>query len=99
MAAESAAEEGWTVVSDTSWEGYEDDSADRHAGLHAMIGEALDALAEPPTHIFLQAGVGGMAAAVAAYASQRLGQARRRSSSSSRRARPACSTAPRPASR
>ena len=42
-------------------------------GYTAMIGEALDALAEPPTHIFLQAGVGGMAAAVAAYASQRLG--------------------------
>ena len=42
-------------------------------GYTAMIGEALDALSEPPTHIFLQAGVGGIAAAVAAYASQRLG--------------------------
>ena len=34
-----------------------------------MIGEALDELEHSPTHIFLQAGVGGMAAAVAAYAS------------------------------
>jgi diaminopropionate ammonia-lyase len=37
-------------------------------GYTVMAGEAFDALAEPPTHLFLQAGVGGMAAAVAAHA-------------------------------
>ena len=73
IAAETAAKEGWLVVSDTSWNGYEAIPLTVMQGYTAMIGEALDALAEPPTHLFLQAGVGGMAAAVAAYAHQRLG--------------------------
>ncbi len=73
IAAETAAKEGWTVVSDTSWEGYEAIPLTVMQGYTATIGEALDALSEPPTHIFLQGGVGGLAAAVAAYASQRLG--------------------------
>ncbi|BCH30808.1 diaminopropionate ammonia-lyase [Mesorhizobium sp. L-8-10] len=75
LAAEMAREHGWTVVSDTSWEGYETIPLTVMQGYTAMIGEALDALAEPPTHLFLQAGVGGMAAAVASYATQRLGAA------------------------
>lgn len=75
LAAEMAREHGWTVVSDTSWDGYETIPLTVMQGYTAMIGEALDALAEPPTHLFLQAGVGGMAAAVASYASQRLGTA------------------------
>lgn len=75
IAAEMAAQEGWTVVSDTSWDGYEDIPLTVMQGYTAMAGEALDALAEPPTHIFLQAGVGGLAAAVAAYMQQRLGNA------------------------
>ena len=72
IATESAAKEGWTVVSDTAWEGYEAIPLTVMQGYTATIGEALDALAEPPTHIFVQAGVGGLAAAVAAYAGQRL---------------------------
>jgi diaminopropionate ammonia-lyase len=73
ICAEAAAREGWTVVSDTAWEGYEAIPLSVMQGYTAMIGEALDSLSEPPTHIFLQAGVGGMAAAVAAYSKQRLG--------------------------
>jgi diaminopropionate ammonia-lyase len=72
IAAETAARKGWTVVSDTSWEGYEAIPLDVMQGYTALIGEALDAIPEPPTHIFLQAGVGGLAAAVAAYAHLRL---------------------------
>jgi diaminopropionate ammonia-lyase len=72
IAAETAVREGWTVVSDTSWEGYETIPLSVMQGYTALIGEALDAMPEPPTHIFLQAGVGGLAAAVAAYAHQRL---------------------------
>jgi diaminopropionate ammonia-lyase len=72
-AAEVAAREGWTVVSDTSWEGYEDIPLTVMQGYTVMAGEALDRLAEPPTHLFLQAGVGGMAAAVAAHAAAVLG--------------------------
>ena len=75
IAAETAAREGWTVVSDTAWDGYEDIPLTVMQGYTTTIAEALDALDEPPTHIFLQAGVGGLAAAVAAYASQRLGRA------------------------
>lgn len=73
IAAETAEREGWTVVSDTSWDGYEEIPLTVMQGYTAMVGEALDALAEPPTHTFLQAGVGGLAAAVAAYVYQRLG--------------------------
>lgn len=75
LAAQRAGENGWTVVSDTAWPGYETIPLTVMQGYTTMIGEALDALGQPPTHIFLQAGVGGMAAAVASYASQRLGDA------------------------
>ncbi len=67
-AAETAKSQGWTVVSDTSWEGYEHIPLTVMQGYTVMAGEAFDALPEPPTHLFLQAGVGGMAAAVAAHA-------------------------------
>jgi diaminopropionate ammonia-lyase len=66
-AAEAAKRERWIVVSDTSWDGYEDIPLTVMQGYTIMAGEAFDALQKPPTHIFLQAGVGGMAAAVAAH--------------------------------
>lgn len=73
LAAETTAKNGWAVVSDTAWPGYEDIPLTVMQGYTVMIGEALEALPAPPTHLFLQAGVGGMAAAVAAYSYQRLG--------------------------
>lgn len=72
----TADREGWFVVSDTSYEGYMDVPRDVMRGYELMAAEALDALAEKPTHIFLQTGVGGMAAAVAAQAKRRWGAAR-----------------------
>ena len=69
----TAAREGWQVVSDTSYPGYMDVPRDVMQGYEAMAAEAFDAMAAPPTHIFLQAGVGGMAAAVAALAKRRWG--------------------------
>jgi diaminopropionate ammonia-lyase len=74
-AAATAAREGWIVVSDTSWDGYEDIPLTVMQGYSVMAGEALDALPVPPSHLFLQAGVGGMAAAVAAYFAEVLGPA------------------------
>jgi diaminopropionate ammonia-lyase len=68
LATASAAREGWLVVSDTSWAGYEDIPLTVMQGYTVMAGEAFDALPTPPTHVFLQAGVGGMAAAVVAHA-------------------------------
>jgi diaminopropionate ammonia-lyase len=47
-------------------------------GYAVMAQEALDAMSAPPTHLFLQAGVGGMAAAVAAHLWEKLGERRPR---------------------
>ncbi|BCG95451.1 diaminopropionate ammonia-lyase [Mesorhizobium sp. 131-2-1] len=66
-AARVAAERDWTVVSDTSWPGYERIPGLVMQGYTVMVREALKRLPEPPTHVFLQAGVGGFAAAVAGH--------------------------------
>jgi diaminopropionate ammonia-lyase len=58
---------GWHVVSDTSWPGYESIPRKIMQGYTVLMHEALNHL-RSPTHIFVQAGVGGLAAAVAAYA-------------------------------
>lgn len=61
------AEKGWIVVSDTSWPGYERIPSLVMQGYTAMLSEAVGALPDPPTHVFVQAGVGGLAAATAGY--------------------------------
>jgi diaminopropionate ammonia-lyase len=66
---------GWQVVSDTSWPGYEDVPGLVMQGYTVMVDEALAQMTEPPTHVFVQAGVGGMAAAVAAHLADLLGAA------------------------
>jgi diaminopropionate ammonia-lyase len=73
LAAEMAKKHGWIVVSDTAWPGYEAIPLMVMQGYAMIAGEALDAMEPPPTHIFVQAGVGGLAAAVASYTHQRLG--------------------------
>lgn len=67
---------GWTVVSDTSWPGYERIPGLVMQGYTAIMREALEKLPAPPTHVFVQAGVGGIAAAAAAYLSSRFGENR-----------------------
>jgi diaminopropionate ammonia-lyase len=76
IAAETARSEGWHVVSDTSWDGYTDVPRHVMQGYEIMAAEAFEALDDMPTHIFLQTGVGGMAAAVAALAKRRWGPER-----------------------
>jgi diaminopropionate ammonia-lyase len=67
-AAQHAAERnGWTLLSDASWPGYTELPHQLMEGYLLMAAEIADQLKQPPTHIFLQAGVGGMAAALAAY--------------------------------
>ena len=66
-AARVATEKGWTIVSDTSWPGYERIPGLVMQGYTAMVREALAQMEEPPTHVFVQAGVGGVAAAVAGH--------------------------------
>jgi diaminopropionate ammonia-lyase len=75
-AARVAAQEGWTVVSDTSWPGYERIPGLVMQGYTVIVREALRVLAEPPTHVFVQAGVGGIAAAVAGHLALVMGDRR-----------------------
>ena len=75
LARRAAQELGWTVVQDTAWDGYFDLPIDIMRGYMTMAMEAAEQLApQTPTHIFLQAGVGSMAGAVAAYWKNRLGE-------------------------
>ncbi|MDC0659569.1 diaminopropionate ammonia-lyase [Leisingera sp. SS27] len=75
LAKKEAEENGWFVVSDTSWEGYTEPPRDVMAGYSVMTREACEALAQAPTHVFLQGGVGGLAASVAAALRQFYGTA------------------------
>ncbi len=61
-----ADENGWVMVQDTAWEGYEDIPRDIMRGYSTMAFETIHQLGDTlPTHVFLQAGVGSMAGAVA----------------------------------
>ncbi|MGG3887228.1 diaminopropionate ammonia-lyase [Brevibacillus panacihumi] len=72
LSDQMARERGWQVIQDTAWEGYTDIPAWIMQGYTTMAAEALQQIAEQfpgetPTHLFLQAGVGSMAAAVLGY--------------------------------
>lgn len=58
---------GRFVISDTSYPGYMEVPRDVMQGYQLMVEEAAQQLPERPTHIFVQAGVGGLAAAVCGY--------------------------------
>ena len=66
-ASQKAQENGWTLLQDTSWEGYE--KVPRHImqGYSTLITESFGPGQENlPTHVFVQAGVGSFAAAMVA---------------------------------
>lgn len=81
-AARLAAANGWQVVSDTSYAGYEDIPRDVMQGYGTIAAELIEqtgAQAGQPgafTHVFLQGGVGGLAAGVAATLWEYQGAAR-----------------------
>lgn len=70
-ASSLADKNGWYLVQDTAWEGYEDIPNFITQGYTTMANEACDQLqeynVEKPTHLFLQAGVGSMAGGVLGY--------------------------------
>lgn len=77
-AAEKAAQDnGWDLLSDGSWHGYTDRPHRLMEGYTVLMAEAIAQLPDVPTHIFLQAGVGGLACACAALARQAWGDAPR----------------------
>ncbi|WP_175853612.1 diaminopropionate ammonia-lyase [Burkholderia anthina] len=72
-AARLAAENDWHVVSDTSYAGYEDIPRDVMQGYGVIAAETLEQCgvrpgdACPYSHVFLQGGVGGLAAGIVSY--------------------------------
>ena len=76
LANRQAEEKGWIVVQDTAWEGYEEIPTWIMQGYGTMGLEAYEQLPEKPTHIFLQAGVGSMAGAMAGLLSDIYGEDR-----------------------
>ena len=76
-----ARERGWTVISDTSYEGYMEIPRVVMVGYTIMVEEVLSTLRawqsmtgpSLPTHVFIQGGVGGLAAAVIGHLWARLG--------------------------
>ena len=75
-AARQAEANGWFVVSDTSWPGYTEVPRDIMQGYRLMADEAADQWTGPtPTHVFVQGGVGGVAAAVSIQARARFSPA------------------------
>lgn len=65
--AQLAAKNRWHLIQDTSWAGHEEIPAQIMLGYSTLAYEALEQMNfQQPTHIFLQAGVGSMASAIAA---------------------------------
>ena len=70
LAAEHARKLGCLLVQDTAWDGYEEILGFIMQGYLTLARELEDQLAGPgqaPTHVFLQAGVGTLAAGLAGY--------------------------------
>ena len=67
-AARLARENGWILVQDTSWEGYEEIPTRIVEGYLTLGNEAVRQLdGKAPTHVILQAGVGAMAGGLTDY--------------------------------
>jgi diaminopropionate ammonia-lyase len=73
--AEVAAAEGWQIVSDTSWPGY--DEVPRHVMQgYAVLAAEILAVEPHPTHVFVPGGVGGVAAGILSWLWELRGAAR-----------------------
>lgn len=69
---------GWQVISDTSWDNYEEIPTWVMQGYTTLLAETVQQMSddglEKPTHVFAQAGVGAFAASVCAYFKQQFGE-------------------------
>ncbi|WP_099364202.1 diaminopropionate ammonia-lyase [Fredinandcohnia onubensis] len=79
LASQKAKENGWVLVQDTAWDGYEEIPAWIMEGYLTIIDEAMEQIAEVddrPTHVFLQAGVGSFAGSMLGYLVEKFGEER-----------------------
>jgi diaminopropionate ammonia-lyase len=74
----TASANGWHVVQDTATADYRQAPADITCGYGVLAREIVDEISAPPTHVFVQAGVGGVASAVCAVFWQKWGAQRPR---------------------
>ena len=69
--ADDAAQNGWTIISDTSWDGYTEIPTWIMQGYTTMLLESQDHLSgmgiTRPSHVIVQAGVGALAASVIGF--------------------------------
>lgn len=72
-AQKAADDNGWHFLPDSSWVGCWEPARDVMEGYLIMGEEVARQIDQPPTHVFLQAGVGGLAAAAAASARRNWG--------------------------
>ncbi len=74
-----AADNSWVLISDSSWTDYTETPLEIMRGYTVLFEEAADAMevdaGSQASHVFVQAGVGGLAAAGAGYLRDRWGEA------------------------
>jgi diaminopropionate ammonia-lyase len=80
IAADYAKENNGVLIQDTAWEGYTEIPTWIMQGYSTLIEESMEQLEKqnesPPTHVFLQAGVGSLAAAIQGYLTATFGNDR-----------------------
>ena len=76
LAAQHGRETGATIVSDTSWEGYDEIPRWIMAGYTQIFEEANSQWNAPPTVVLIQGGVGGLVCAAASWFAWRFGERR-----------------------
>ena len=77
LAAEQAQRQGYVLIQDTALKGYEEVPTRIMQGYLTIVDEALEQLkGERPTHLFVQCGVGSLAASQLAYLVERFGKER-----------------------
>ena len=74
LITERARDNGWLVVQDTAWPGYEEIPRAIMQGYLTMFAEAFEQLqGQVPTHVLIQLGVGSLAASLQGYLVERFG--------------------------
>jgi diaminopropionate ammonia-lyase len=77
IARKAVGNPGWVLIADTTVETFEQVPAEVIQGYTVMLLEVLDQDPDTlPTHVFVQGGVGGLAAAVAGFLAERFGEHR-----------------------